>query len=106
VERLDVVDPLSLPDGVWLGVHELDPVPDSVGVIEPDGVDERVIVVEPVPESEPVFDELAPAVTDAVGVREMDRERLVVELGVVDEVPVSELVEELVGVPVLVSLEV
>ena len=106
VERLDVVDTLSLPDGVWLDVHELDPVPDPVGVIEPVGVDERVIVVEPVPESEPVFDELAPAVTDAVGVREMDRERLVVELGVVDEVPVSELVEELVGVPVLVSLEV
>jgi hypothetical protein len=54
-------------------------------------VDDSVIVVEPVPESEPVFDELAPVVTDAVGVRDTDRERLIVELGVIDDVAVWNL---------------
>ena len=34
------------------------------------------IVVEPVPLSEPVFEELAPSVNDAVGVRDVERERL------------------------------
>jgi hypothetical protein len=81
-----------------VGVQELEPVPVPDGETVPVGVDERVVVVELVPESEPVFDELAPAVKDAVGVREWERERLVVELGVIDDVPESELVGELVDV--------
>jgi hypothetical protein len=82
------------------GVREEVAVPDPVEVAELVGVDVRVIVVEPVPVSEPVFDELAPTVTEAVGVRDTDRERLVVELGVIDDVAVFELV----GVPVVVPL--
>jgi hypothetical protein len=62
-------------------------------------VDDSVAVVEPVPESEPVLDELAPVVTDAVGERDTDRERLVVELGEIDDVAVFELVDVLVDVP-------
>ena len=89
-----------------MGVHELDPVPDPDGETVPVGVDEKVIVVEPVPEKEPVFEELAPSVTDAVGERETDRERLVVELAVDDGVPVPELVGELVGVALPVMLAV
>ena len=97
---LSEVDPLSLPDGVWVGVRESEAVPDPVEVAELVGVDVRVIVVEPVPVSEPVFDELAPIVIDAVGVRDTDRERLDVELGVIDGVPVPDSVDvtELVGV--------
>ena len=79
-------------------------MPDEVEVTEPVGVDDSVIVVEPVPESVPVFDELAPVVTDAVGERDTDRERLVVELGVIDDVAVFELVGVLVGVPLPVAL--
>ncbi len=99
-DRLSEVDPLSLPDGVWVGVRESEAVPDPVEVAELVGVDVRVIVVEPVPVSEPVFDELAPIVIDAVGVRDTDRERLDVELGVIDGVPVPDSVDvtELVGV--------
>ena len=89
-----------------MGVQELDPVPDPDGETVPVGVDEKVIVVEPVPEKEPVFEELAPRVTDAVGERETDRERLVVELAVDDGVPVPELVGELVGVALPVMLAV
>ena len=93
-ERLDVE----------LGVIDDVPVPDSVEVTVLVGVDERVIVVEPVPLSEPELDELAPVVTDAVGEEDTDRERLVVELGVIDDVAVFELVGVLVGVPLLVAL--
>ena len=89
---------------VELGVIEDVPVPDSVEVKELVGVDDRVIVVELVPESEPVLDELAPAVTDAVGEEDADRERLGVELGVIDDVAVFELVGVLVGVPLPVAL--
>ena len=67
-------------------------------------MDEKVIVVEPVPETEPVFEELAPVVNDAVGEREMDRDWLIVELGVIEDVPVVVPVGELVGVPLLVAL--
>jgi len=97
-ERLSDDDPLALPDGVWLGVRESEAVPDPVEVSELVGVDVSVIVVEPVPVSVPVLDELAPFVTDAVGVRETDRERLNVELGVIEDVPVPDSVE--VTVPV------
>ena len=61
-------------------------------------------MVEPVPESDPVFDELAPSVTDAVGERETDRERLIVDVAVEDAVPVPELVGVPVGDPLLVAL--
>jgi hypothetical protein len=106
VEWLIVDDPLSLPDGVCVGVQELDAVPDPDGETVPVGVDEKVIVVEPVPEKEPVFEELAPSVMDAVGERETDRERLVVELDVEDAVPVPELVGVPVGDPLPVMLAV
>jgi len=93
-ERLDVE----------LGVIDDVSVPDSVEVTELVGVEERVIVVEPVPLSVPELDALAPVVTDAVGEEDMDRERLVVELGVIDDVAVFELVGVLVGVPLPVAL--
>jgi hypothetical protein len=79
-------------------------VPDPVEVTVLVGVDVNVMVVEPVPLSEPEFDELAPVVTDAVGEEDTDRERLVVELGVIDDVAVFELVGVLVGVPLPVAL--
>ncbi len=81
-------------------------MPDPDGETVPVGVDDRVDVVEAVPESEAVFDELAPSVTDAVGVRDKDRERLNVELDVEDGVSVPELVGVLVGVPLPVMLAV
>jgi hypothetical protein len=93
----------SLGDGGGDGVPLAEPPIERVEVIEPVGVDEKVIVVEPVPEKEPVFEELAPAVNDAVGVRETDRERLVVELGVVEDDPVFVPVGVHVDVPLLVS---
>ena len=66
LERLAVVDPLSLPDGVCVGVPELDPVPELV--------DELVGVALPVPVADTldesdmlgVNEELAPNVTDGV----------------------------------------
>ncbi len=51
-----------------------------------------------------MFDGLAPSVTDAVGERDTDWERLTVELDVEDAVPVPELVGVPVGDPLLVSL--
>ena len=51
-----------------------------------------------------MFDELAPSVTDAVGERETDRERLIVDVAVEDAVPVPELVGVPVGDPLLVAL--
>ena len=44
VERLIVDDPLSLPDGVCVGVHELDGVPDTVGDTVVVTVDEVVVI--------------------------------------------------------------
>ncbi len=79
-------------------------MPDEVGVNVPVGMDVSVIVVEPVPLSVPELDALAPVVTDAVGEEDTDRERLVVELGVIDDVAVFELVGVLVGVPLPVVL--
>ena len=97
LERLSVVDPLSLPDGVCVGVHEFDGVSVQVGEVDPDGVEDSVVVVEPVPESDPVFEELAPVVSDAVGDPDEDGERLNVELGVADDVAVLERVGESMG---------
>ena len=70
---------------------------------ECDGVVDSVCVVEPVPESDPVFDELAPEVSDAVGVLDTERVRLLEVLGVVDGVAESELVGEFVGVALAVA---
>lgn len=83
------------------------PVPEGddelVGVTEALAVDD----VESVPVSLPVADGLAPRVTDAVGVRETERERLSVLDGVMDgvgvpdgvPVPVDVLLDDIVDVP-------
>ena len=105
-ERLVDVEPLSLPDGERVGVKEPVPVPDLVGVAVLVGDAEKEGVDEPVPVSEPVFDELAPAVREAVGERDTDLDPLHVELGVKDEVPEPEFVGELVGVTLPVALAV
>jgi len=119
-DGLGVIDADAPGDNGGVGVFESDelrvgddddvgepvPVRDPVAVPDDVGVEESVIVVEPVPESEPVFDGLAPEVRDAVGVRDSDRERLDVELGVKVAVPVSEFVGVLVGVPLPVTLAV
>jgi hypothetical protein len=73
----DCVD-VAVPVPVSVGVPvELD-VPVEEGVCDSVGVD----VVDPDPVSEPVLDGLAPFVTLAVGVRDVDRERLLVDDGV------------------------
>ena len=110
LDRLCVLDALPDPDGVCDDVIDPVPVPDpelvAVGVTERLGVD----VVLSVPLSEPVLDALAPSVTDAVGVRETERDRLAVELGVSLLVGVPDDVPDPVGEPlddtVLVPLPV
>jgi hypothetical protein len=93
---------------VELGVDDDEGVPVglelAVGLLLADSVP----VVDGVSASEPVCDELAPVVTDAVGDCETDRDRLSVELGVVDGVAVLELVGDPVGVPLpaMLALEV
>lgn len=98
-DALSVVDALSLPEGVPLrvtvAVAESLPVGEAVGVRDVDCV--VVVLAEPV--SDPVELGLAPTVTLAVGVREMDRERLAVELVVSEDVGVGDAVREAVGVP-------
>ncbi len=98
-ERLRVVDPLSDPVGVCDGVIDDVPVPLPVRVAV--GVTDRLVVdvALSVPLSLPVLLGLAPRVTLAVGVREIERERLAVELGVSDEVGVGDDVVDAVGVP-------
>ncbi len=88
------------------GVHDDVCVPEVVPDPLADCDDVGGAVDDPVPESEPVFDALAPVVTDAVGVRDKDRERLIVELDVVDGVPVPEFVDVIVGDPLAVMLAV
>ena len=102
VDRLCVLDELSDPDGVCDGVKDAVPVP--LPVLLAVGVTERlaVDVVLPVPLSEPVELGLAPRVTDAVGEREMDRERESVGVGVSLDVGVTLDVP----VPVVVALGV
>ena len=70
------------------------------------GVGRPSLVVEPVPESDPVFEELAPIVIEAVGDRDTDLERLNVGLGVAEGVAVPELVGEPVDVALLEALAV
>lgn len=98
--RVDVGVAVGVPELELVGVSVL--VPLSVGVAELVGVEERDSVVEPVPESVPVFDALAPYVSDAVGEDEIDGGSVAVELGVSEDVGVAELE----GVPVGVTLPV
>ena len=81
-DALIVVDALSepVPDGE--GVRAAVSEDDCVGVGVGAAVVLGEIVVEPVPLSDPVLEGLAPTVSDAVGVRETERERLCVDEGV------------------------
>ena len=99
VEALTVVDPLSLPLGVPLPVDVGVTVPDDVQDCVGGGVPLALIVVLPVPVSLPVLLGLAPTVRLAVGVRDTERERLAVVLGVSADVGVGDAVREAVGVP-------
>ena len=101
LERLTVVDALSLPLGVCDAVGDAVLVP--VPVIELVAVTDSLAVgvVESVPESLPVNDGPAPLVTDAVGECEIDLERLCVEVGVIDDVPEPVMVPLVVGVTLI-----
>ncbi len=72
----------------------------AVGLIV--AVELSLFVIEPVPLSVPVFKELAPTESEAVGVPDVDFERLVVDDGVIEEVDVPLLVA--VGLIVAVEL--
>ena len=58
----------------------------------------KLTVTDPVVESEPVFEELAPADKDDVGVLDVERDKLCVEVGVIEEVEVPLPVALAVGV--------
>ena len=109
LEKLIVVDPLSLPLGVCeavcdevlvpLPVFELVAVTDSLAVED----------VESVPLSVPVNDGPAPFVTDAVGECEIDLDKLFVVVGVMLDVGVPVIVSLPVGVPlelIVVDIEI
>ena len=100
-ERLIVVDPLSLPLGVCEAVGVAVPVP--LPVLELVDVTDSLFVdvVESVPLSLPVNDGPAPFVTDAVGEREIDLDKLVVVVGVVLDVEVPVIVPLPVDVPLI-----
>ncbi len=100
-ERLIVVDPLSLPVAVCVGV--CDDVLVALPVAEPVPLIDSLAVgvVSPVPESLLVNDGPAPLVTDAVGECEIDFDNEVVPLDVIDEVPVPDMVPLPVDVPLI-----
>ena len=98
-DALTVLELLSDPVGVPEGVAAAVPVPLPVGLGVRGGVPLADVVVEGVPESEPVAEGDAPSVTEAVGVRDCDRERLDVDEGVPDDVGVLLAVSLPVGVP-------
>ena len=100
-ERLIVVDPLSLPLGVCdaVGVDVLVPLPVFELVAVTDSL--FVEVVESEPLSLPVNDGPAPFVTDAVGEREIDLDKLIVVVGVVLDVEVPVIVSLPVDVPLI-----
>ena len=102
VDRLCVLEELSDPEGVCDGV--MDGVPVPLPVVVDVGVTERlsVDVVLLVPLSEPVELGLAPRVTDAVGVRDTERDRESVDVGV--SLDVGVMLD--VPVPVVVALGV
>ena len=93
-ETLNVVDPLSLPDGVCVGVQEPDPVPELVGELVEVALDVTVAVTLPESDTLGVIDGLAP--DDTEGVAELDSDALSdsVEDGVHDDVPVREEVPD------------
>jgi hypothetical protein len=95
-DRLIVELVVDNDEGVPVGV-EL-----AVGLVLADNVP----VDDGVSESDPVCEELAPVVTDAVGDCETDRDRLSVVLGVDEGVAVLELVGDPVGVPLPEMLDV
>ena len=101
-----MLDPLSLPLDVPDPVDDDVPVPEDVPDCVGDGVSLALTVVLPVPLSLPVLLGLAPRVTLAVGVREMERERLVVEVGVSDDVGVGDAVGVPDGVPLSLCVDV
>jgi hypothetical protein len=98
-DALTVVDPLSLPEGVPLhvavAVAESLPVGVTVGVCDVLAVE--VVLADPL--SLPVLLGPAPFVTLDVGVREIERERDCVELGVSEDVGLDVPVGDPVGVP-------
>jgi hypothetical protein len=98
-DALTVLEPLSLPVGVPEGVGAAVPVPLPVGLGVIGGVLLADIVVDGVPESEPVDEGDAPSVTEEVGVRDCERERLDVDDGVPEGVSVLLAVTLGVGVP-------
>ena len=93
------MDPLSLPLGVCEAVCDevLVPVPVIELVAVTDSL--AVEVVESVPLSVPDNDGPAPFVTDAVGEREIDLDKLIVVVGVMLDVGVPVIVPLPVGVP-------
>ena len=97
LERLGVVDPLSLPEGVCDDVCDdvLVPLPVDELVAVTDAL--AVDVIESVPLSLLVNDGSAPFVTDAVGEREVDSDSDTVEVGVTDGVPEPVPVDDGVG---------
>jgi hypothetical protein len=93
-----VVEPLSLPEGVCVGVPEPDAVPDLVG--EPVEVALAVPVAVLLAESETlgVIEELAPRVTEGVAVFDSDELSVGVDEGVSELVDVGDEVPDTVPV--------
>ena len=88
-------------EGGRAAVSEADCVGDGVGA----AVELDESVVEPVPESEPVLEDDAPCVSDAVGVREIERDRLAVDEGVFGGVDVADAVDDGDIVPLADTVE-
>ena len=105
LERLFVVDPLSLPVGVCVDV--CDDVLVSLPVGEPVPLTDELIVdvVESVPLSLPDTEGPAPLVTDAVGECEIDLDKLIVVVGVMLDVGVPVIVPLPVAVPLVLIVE-
>ena len=105
-DTLNVDDPLSLPDGVCVGVQEPDPVPELVGELVDVAVEVTVAVTLAESDTLGVMDGLAP--DDTEGVAEFDSDELSVDVedGVHDDVPVREEVPDPVPVCVGVGGEV
>ena len=105
-ETLNVVDPLSLPDGVCVGVQEPDPVPELVGELVEVALDVTVAVTLPESDTLGVIDGLAPDDTEGVAEFDIDALSVSVEDGVHDDVPVRDEVPDPVPVCVGVGGEV
>jgi len=101
-ETLKVADPLSLPDGVCVGVQEPDPVPELVGELVEVALDVTVAVTLPESDTLGVIDGLAPDDTEGVAEFDIDALSVSVEDGVHDDVPVRDEVPD--PVPVCVGV--